>query len=191
MGHDTTASAFIAHDVSERMRSAADTIENLRDGLQKEGDALRDYRASQIAAEAERRLRESYGQVPEQGERENDGERESYGEVCSDDRSELIVRCWHMGWLDDDSRYYELFGTPESAARTIEHICQFTHGGELCDRCQAYLFDSCDRTLRLGSEQKIYDALLEWLRGKDEVIDEPDTIRNELIDDGLLKDDAE
>lgn len=66
--------------------------------------------------------------------------------------------------IDNDTRWYELFGTPERAARTIGHVCQFTHGGELCDRCQAYLFDSCDRTLRLGSEQKIYDALLEWLR---------------------------
>lgn len=63
-----------------------------------------------------------------------------------------------------ESRYSRLFGTPERAARTIGHVCQFTHGGELCDRCQAYLFDSCDRMLRLGSEQKIYDALLEWLR---------------------------
>ncbi len=62
-------------------------------------------------------------------------------------------------------RWHELFGTPERAARTLANVCQFTHGGELCDRCQAYLFNSCDRTLRLGSEQKIYDALLEWLRG--------------------------
>ena len=62
-----------------------------------------------------------------------------------------------------ESNYTRLFGTPEKAAQTIGHVCQFTHGGELCDRCQAYLFDSCDRTLRLGSEQKIYDALLEWL----------------------------
>lgn len=70
--------------------------------------------------------------------------------------------------IDNDTRWYELFGTPERAAQTIGHVCQFTHGGELCDRCQAYLFDSCDRTLRLGSEQKIYDTLLEWLRGDTE-----------------------
>ena len=57
---------------------ASDTIESLWDRLQEEGDALRDYRASQIAVEAERRLRESYGQVPEQAKFENDGERESY-----------------------------------------------------------------------------------------------------------------
>ena len=64
------------------------------------------------------------------------------------------------------TNYEKLFGTPEKAAQTIGHVCQFTHGGELCDRCQVYLFDSCDRTLRLGSEQKIYDALLEWLESE-------------------------
>lgn len=69
---------------------------------------------------------------------------------------------------DDKSRWAELFGTPERAARTLANVCRFTHGGELCDRCQCYLFDSCDRTLRLGSEQKIYDALLDWLKGVDE-----------------------
>ena len=63
------------------------------------------------------------------------------------------------------SRWHELFGTPERAARTLANVCQFTHGGELCDRCQCYLFGDCDKTLRLRSEQSIYDALLEWLRG--------------------------
>ena len=66
--------------------------------------------------------------------------------------------------INGESNYDKLFGTPERAARTMANVCRFTHGGELCDRCQCYLFDSCDRTLRLGSEQKIYDALLEWLR---------------------------
>ena len=63
------------------------------------------------------------------------------------------------------TRWSELFGTPERAARTLTHVCQFTHGGELCDRCQCYLFDKCNRELRLMSERPIYDALLEWLRG--------------------------
>ena len=67
--------------------------------------------------------------------------------------------------INGESNYDKLFGTPERAARTMANVCRFTHGGELCDRCQCYLFDSCDRTLRLGSEQKIYDALLEWLEG--------------------------
>ena len=64
-----------------------------------------------------------------------------------------------------DSNYDKLFGTPERAARTLTNVCQFTHGGELCDRCQCYLFGDCDRTLRLMSERRIYDALLEWLKG--------------------------
>ena len=64
--------------VSGMLFEAADTIENLRNRLQEEDDALRDYRASQIAAEAERRLREIYGKVPEQAKRGNDGKRESY-----------------------------------------------------------------------------------------------------------------
>ena len=45
-------------EISRMLREASDTIESLRDRLQEEGDALRDYRASQIAAEAERRLQE-------------------------------------------------------------------------------------------------------------------------------------
>ena len=38
------------------LREAADTIESMRVRLQEEDDALRDYYASQISAEAERRL---------------------------------------------------------------------------------------------------------------------------------------
>lgn len=63
-----------------------------------------------------------------------------------------------------ESNYSKLFGTPEKAARTLTHVCQFTHGGELCDRCRLYVFNECDGTLRLMSERKIYDAMLEWLR---------------------------
>lgn len=63
------------------------------------------------------------------------------------------------------SNYERLFGTPERAARTIGHVCQFTHGGEMCERCRLYVFNECDGALRLMSEQTIYDALLEWLRG--------------------------
>lgn len=66
---------------------------------------------------------------------------------------------------DGNSRWHELFGTPERAARTLTRVCQFTHGGEMCDRCRLYVFNECDGTLRLMSEQTIYDALLEWLEG--------------------------
>lgn len=54
---------------------------------------------------------ESYGQVPEQGERENGGERES----C-------------------ESNYARLFGTPERAARTIADACGES---EFCGGCPA------------------------------------------------------
>ncbi|MBQ9003773.1 MAG: hypothetical protein IJ087_18160 [Eggerthellaceae bacterium] len=47
----------------------------------------------------------------------------------------------------------------------VTHVCQFTHGGEMCDRCRLYVFNECDGTLRIMGEWKIYDALLEWLRG--------------------------
>ena len=129
---------------------------------------------------------ESCGKVPEQAKRENGNERESYGEVCGDDRFDLIgkakaklleatniemrpdemaaidsilFRCWQMGWLDklrdDDSRYSELFGTPERAARTMVDMCE---GGTFddCGGCPAALAEC-----KLGD----YDALLEWLRG--------------------------
>ena len=57
---------------------AMSTLGNQANELREAADALRDYRASQIAAEAERRLHESYGKVPEQAKLGNDGERESY-----------------------------------------------------------------------------------------------------------------
>lgn len=69
-------------------------------------------------------MNESYEQVPEQVKRENGGEQESYG-----------------------TRYHELFGTPERAARTLH---------ELCGGC-------CGLPERIRGD---YDALLEWLRGE-------------------------
>lgn len=85
-----------------------------------------------------------------------DGERHEF-------RADSLIRLLES--YEGASRYAELFGTPERAARTLANVCQFTHGGELCDRCQCYLFGDCDRMLRLRSEQSINDALLEWLRG--------------------------
>ena len=75
------------------------------------------------------RALESYGKVPEQGERENGGERESY------------------------SRWHELFGTPERAARTLVDNCEDHH---FCEGCPA---DG-------KGHDCTYDALLEWLRGR-------------------------
>ncbi len=79
-----------------------------------------------------------------------------------------VIHAWETGneykAVDTRSRWHQLFGTPEKAARTLRNVCQFTHGGELCDRCQCYLFGECNRELRLRSERSIYDALLGWLR---------------------------
>ena len=77
-------------------------------------------------------------------------------------RADDIAVC---GLPKTETNWERLFGTPERTARTLANVCQFTHGGELCDRCQCYLFGDCDRTLRLMSERRIYDALLEWLKG--------------------------
>ena len=54
-----------------------------------------------------------------------------------------------------ESRYSELFGTPERAARTLEN------GSPLCDWCDT---NACEKR---GGECSLfdYDALLEWLRG--------------------------
>lgn len=83
-------------------------------------------------------MSESYGKVPELGKRENGGERESYG-----------------------TRWHELFGTPERAARTLSTMqkCELGIIGN-CDECDMH--DAC--RVRDGD----YDVLLEWLEGTNE-----------------------
>ena len=56
------------------------------------------------------------------------------------------------------SRWFELFGTPERAARTLEN------GTPLCGWCN---LQTCERN---GGECTLldYDALLEWLGGASE-----------------------
>lgn len=113
--------------------------------------------------------------------------------VCTGDVSKLYVmlreaadtieslrdRLHELQGVGGKSRYSELFGTPERAARTLERITIVCHTFAICDTCsQEYCIDDD------------YDALLEWLKGGDEVIGEPDTIRNELTDSGLLRGDA-
>lgn len=72
----------------------------------------------------------------------------------------ILFRCWQMGWLYQlryaDTRWFELFGTPERAARTLCDVVSCVEAAIDCDACE---FSSlCART---GD----YDALLEWLRG--------------------------
>lgn len=89
-----------------------------------------------------------------------------------------VIKC-NIYDPEDKSRWFELFGTPERAARTLTGICDKVPN---CDVCQIS---------EIIGEQCNYEMLLEWLRGEDEVIDELDTIRNELMDSGLLRGDAE
>ena len=61
-----------------------------------------------------------------------------------------------------ESRYTELFGTPERAAQTMALQC-FGAASEACDTC---VFGECDGKLRnSGTYPTVYDALLDWLRG--------------------------
>lgn len=84
-------------------------------------------------------MSESYSQVPEQVKCENGGERESYG-----------------------TRWHELFGTPERAARTLATNCY----GATSEACETCVFGECDGKLRnSGAYPTVYDALLEWLEG--------------------------
>ena len=68
----------------------------------------------------------------------------------------IMFRCWQMGWLDklrdDGTRYSELFGTPERAARTLERNCDEFN----CFACPA---------LKVNCYGGNYDALLRWLEG--------------------------
>lgn len=84
-------------------------------------------------------LRESYGQVHDQGECEDEGERESYG-----------------------SRWHELFGTPERAARTLGVYFIEECSGVKCVDCPFYSEgDYLDCLIARRND----DTLLEWLRG--------------------------
>lgn len=125
----------------ERLRDRADELRMLASGMDApyivpETKKTMAYAMSSAASELNAAadtidgLWESYGKVPEQGERENGGERES----CS--------------------RWHELFGTPERAARTIVDSCNddYVYG---CGGCPV---------ARMNCKCGDYDALLEWLR---------------------------
>ena len=103
---------------AQMMREAADTIESLRD-----------------------RLHESYGQVPEQGERAETGERESY------------------------SRWHQLFGTPERAMRTLEllHV-EWSDWCAVFSECRDCMFGRVDGD-RVTCWEPDDFSLVEWLRG--------------------------
>ena len=111
------------------------------------------------------------------------------GEVCGDDRFELIAkakrkllectniesspeevevldnilfRCWQMGWLDQlrENRWYQIFGTPERAAKTAWRLL-------MCDittRCgECPMREGCNISTDADCDDGVA-ALLEWLK---------------------------
>ena len=71
-----------------------------------------------------------------------------------------VIHVWETGETykatDAHSRWHELFGTPEMAARTLIDICD-NCGQNECSGCQVYELTS-------GGDFG-YDTLLGWLRG--------------------------
>ena len=69
-----------------------------------------------------------------------------------------------LDYVEDKSRWFELFGTPERAARTLyydkEPICA---GCALLDECGKTPDEEHDTCFLID-----YDALLEWLEGESE-----------------------
>ena len=74
-----------------------------------------------------------------------------------------VIHAWETNEtykaIDGHSRWHELFGTPERAARTLHH-----NGTLVCREC--LIREECAKTSE-DSDCMImrYDALLEWLRG--------------------------
>ena len=108
----------------EVMSEAADTIESLRDRIQR---AEEDARIIEVET--------------------------SHIDI---EQGEVITRFVpaELDYIEDKSRWAELFGTPERAARTLEKQCDPFH----CVVCPAYHRAQCD--------EGDYDKLLEWLRGE-------------------------
>ena len=86
-----------------------------------------------------------------------------------------------LDYVEDKSRWHELFGTPERAARTTYDMHECSLGMPIeCDDCAAKPI--------CASGANDYDALLEWLRG--DITDERYTDLG-LCASGNLRDDFE
>ena len=109
----------------EVMSEAADTIESLRDRIQR---AEEDARIIEVET--------------------------SHIDI---EQGEVITRFVpaELDYIEDKSRWAELFGTPERAARTFDDFCDACDKGECNDCPLDRLTDFC-----IG-----YDDLLEWLWG--------------------------
>ena len=79
-----------------------------------------------------------------------------------------IIHAWETDKtymaVDVNSRWHDLFGTPERAARTLAKQC-FGSDWEACAYC---VNRDCDESLRKsGSFPFVKGELLEWLGGED------------------------
>ena len=76
-----------------------------------------------------------------------------------------VIHTWEISEtyeaVDSHSRWHQLFGTPERAARTAYDMHECSLGMPIeCDDCTA------EPICKSGA--KDYDALIEWLRGESE-----------------------
>jgi len=65
-----------------------------------------------------------------------------------------------LDYIEDKSNWFELFGTPERAARTFSESAQACYVLRDCDRCPLGADENC-----MHSEKVDEQKLLEWLRG--------------------------
>ena len=65
-----------------------------------------------------------------------------------------------LDYVEDKSRYYELFGTPERAARTLARMCAIGDGS--CAGCPMFKanLEHCK------SDHTHLKSIVEWLRGE-------------------------
>ena len=80
-----------------------------------------------------------------------------------DERTRAAIDDWMAAKDGRKSRWHELFGTPERAARTLADVgC--TPQFDCCETC--YLGTPCDDYLNnYGGGKTLEEVMLEWLRG--------------------------
>lgn len=81
----------------------------------------------------------------------------------TNERTKTAIDDWMAVKDGRKSRWHELFGTPERAARTLECSCHLLYGLKVdgfvaCIGCPVYDKDA-------DVDDCYYDALLEWLWG--------------------------
>lgn len=92
-------------------------------------------------------------------------------EMCPDEMAvidNILFRCWQMGWLDqlcdEGTRWHELFGTPERAARTVmRYLYDGCDGVECADGCPFYDVRYLTNCF-LASNTSVHELRL-WLEG--------------------------